>query len=159
MSTVKAISKKELLPLLLMDNGEEETVSGITRLQKLVFLAQHGGLDEDPIPNLKEQVSFHYVAHDYGPFSKELYDVLDQLAEKNLINKEKTTTKSGNTRYEFSLSDEGKEVLKHSKEQYADNDRNILKGIQIRYGDMPLFELLDKVYAEFPEYAKNSKLA
>jgi len=158
MSVVKTIEDKELLPLILLKNGEGKTVSGITRLQKLVFLAQNGGLAEDPIPKLNKAVEFDYVPHDYGPFSKELYDVLDDLHQKGLLNKSKSTTKSGNTRYEFELTDRGQEYLEDHTDDYSKNDQNILEGIQIRYGEMPLFELLDKVYAEYPEYAKKSKL-
>jgi len=158
MSAAKTIPEKELLPLLLLEHGEGKMVSGITRLQKLVFLAQNGGLSEDPIPEMGKDVEFEYVPHDYGPFSQELYDTLDKLHEKGLLNKSESRTKSGNTRYEFELTDKGEELLTDSSDEYSENDQNILEGIQIRYGDMPLFELLDKVYAEYPKYAKNSNL-
>lgn len=152
------ISKKELLLLHLLGAREKETVSGITRLQKLVFLAQQGGLKDDPIPEHDTEEKFRYKSFDYGPFSKELYDYLDQLVDDGLIDRRKVETSSGKERYDYSLSPKGEEILSSTPEALAENDLKVIKGVKILYNETPLFELIDRVYADYPEYAKDSVL-
>jgi len=56
--------------------GDGEPIEGRTRLQKLVFLMQKRleEAGEDPL----QSDDYEFIPYDYGPFSKELYDDLDE---------------------------------------------------------------------------------
>ncbi|MFB6177024.1 MAG: PadR family transcriptional regulator, partial [Halobaculum sp.] len=77
----------KLLPLGLLAAADEETIEGITRFQKLVFLAQR----EQSVESL-----YDFEAADYGPFSKELYDDLDKLVAKDFLSRKKEQTQLRN---------------------------------------------------------------
>lgn len=161
MSVQNTSSVADPVPLLMIKAEDGEEVSGITRFQKLVFLAQMGGLEDDPIPSLETDSKYEFEPYDYGPYSKELYDNLDSLVEKGLVKTQKRETPSGNTRKDYSLTEEGRDLLDRASKlgDISEIDKKIIRGIKRKYNDMPLFELIDKVYAGYPEYAKNSKLS
>lgn len=147
---------EKCIPLMLLDMSEGGVINGITRFQKLVFLAQEGGLKGDKFTPMNEY--FDYEAFDYGPFSKELYDCLDQLDDEGLINSHEETTSTGNQRWVYELTQEGDSFVDECHSKDLNKERTALKTSIDRYGDMPLFELLDKVYATYPKYARSSKL-
>ena len=69
--------------LLLLEANEtllgKHTVGGVTRLEKLLFLLQRE-------TNIEKMDSFYeFTAHNYGPFSKEVYEALDFLEGFELI--------------------------------------------------------------------------
>ncbi|MFC7081199.1 hypothetical protein [Halorussus caseinilyticus] len=76
---------KKLLPLSLLRAADETAIEGITRFQKLVFLAQREELDEELYP---------FKAGKYGPFSKTLYDDIDRLVEEGFITQSSRETSS-----------------------------------------------------------------
>lgn len=71
---------KKLLPLALLEQSEENSIEGITRFQKLVFLTQ----EEEIHDNI-----YRFIAGSYGPYSRSLYDDIDRLVEGGFI--EETT--------------------------------------------------------------------
>lgn len=69
--------------LLLLEANEKllgkYAVGGVTRLEKLLFLLQRE-------TNIEKMDSFYeFTAHNYGPFSKEVYEALDFLEGFELI--------------------------------------------------------------------------
>lgn len=69
--------------LLLLEANEKVlgkfAVAGVTRLEKLLFLLQRE-------TNFEKMDSFYeFTAHNYGPFSKEVYEALDFLEGVELI--------------------------------------------------------------------------
>ncbi len=69
--------------LLLLEANEillgKHAVGGVTRLEKLLFLLQRE-------TNIEKIDSFYeFTAHNYGPFSKEVYEALDFLEGFELI--------------------------------------------------------------------------
>lgn len=69
--------------LLLLEANEtllgKHAVGGVTRLEKLLFLLQRE-------TNIEKMDSFYeFTAHNYGPFSKEVYEALDFLEGFELI--------------------------------------------------------------------------
>lgn len=158
------IPNEERLPLFLLHTENEEEISGITRFQKLVFLAQEGGLSDDPVEPLDEMKPFEYEANDYGPFSRELYDTLDRLQKRGYIKVETEFTRSGNKRKDYCLTDDGRTL---ANEEFGDlpdspteldHDLKVLKSVKRLYSDRPIVGLIDDLYAEYPEYAKDSVL-
>lgn len=158
------ITTEERLPLFLLFAEEGEEVSGITRFQKLVFLAQKGGLSDDPIEPLEDMETFEYEPNDYGPFSRELYDALDDLEADGLVEVETKLTRSGNERKDYVLTKEGERTAENlfgdlpEDPTEFDHDLKVLKAVKRLYNDRPIVGLIDDLYAEYPEYAKDSVL-
>ena len=74
---------REDIILLLLEANEtllgKYAVGGVTRLEKLLFLLQRE-------TNFEKMDSFYeFTAHNYGPFSKEVYEALDFLEGFELI--------------------------------------------------------------------------
>lgn len=151
------ISKQEAIPLALLSALDESEVQGTTRLQKLVFLAQQGGLEGDPIPDEEfESEEFEFKPFDYGPFSKELARTLDRLEDQGLVESETARTNSGNSRKDYQITQPGEEVL--GDVDLSEEDEKLLKGVKLLYNDTPLLKLLSDLYDDHEEYAKNTEL-
>ncbi|MFC7167845.1 PadR family transcriptional regulator [Halospeciosus flavus] len=147
------VVNNKLLPLALLyvDRGRE--IEGITRLQKLVFLAQKDeGVSGDD--------GFEFKPYKYGPYSKELMDVLDTLEDRGYIKKTIQTTRSGNEKYIYSLTEDGQELVrkgllkKRGGKDLLDKSEDVKK----KYNQQPIERVLRYVYNKYPEYAKNSEL-
>lgn len=150
------VTRKNVVPLALLKLNDGEPIPGKTRLQKLVFLAQEGGLSDDPVDPIREV--FEYDPHKYGPFSKELAEKLDELAQKGYVKVVEEPTKGGNTRNEYELTPKGEDYLDKNLGEVDIEEFLSLKVIKKLHNGMPLFELLDKVYADYPDYSVNSQL-
>ena len=143
---------KKLLPLAILELADEDTVEGITRFQKLVFLSQREELDED---------FYEFVPGSYGPFSKSLYDDIDKLVERGFIDEDKEPSAGSDDgdKQVYSLGSKGRSALMRAENMgntpFSMSD---LEDLVDEYDDMGLWELLEYVYAEFPEMAENSNL-
>lgn len=142
------ITKAEILPLALLTASGGE-VNGRTRLQKLAFLLQEEELQQD---------AYNFIKYDYGPFSKELLDDLEDLEDKGVLKINKTRTFSGNKRYDYSVdsgAEEFLEVLAQANddvEQITESAERVVR----QYGDMSVREIVEHVYDKYPEYKENS---
>lgn len=150
------VSDEEAVPLALLSALEGEEVQGATRLQKLVFLAQKGGLTDDPIPEGGFDGPYSFDAYDYGPFCKELSQVVDRLVDKGLIEEREATTRSGNGRKDYIISESGRKTLEEA--DLSPHARDVLLGVKMLYNDTPLLKLIDDVYSDYERYTVNSKL-
>lgn len=144
----------KLLPLALLVLNGEEQIEGITRFQKLVFMAQK------EIPDIQTQkYSFDY--YDYGPFSKELYDDIDRLVRNGYINRSIEKTGNGNEKHIYSITQKGSDyILQILERDSVQDDLAVedLRQLKEEYNDMPILQLIRLIYNQHPEYAKNSKL-
>jgi uncharacterized protein len=148
------------------DHGRDR-VNGMTRLEKLLFLAEQ----EKKIGH-EVQNAFEFKAYDYGPYSKAVYDAVELLSEAGLINQERAFAGQPLDEMEewaagveqreglerrFTLTDRGKAVaeLLASQHKKVSDD---LSDIKKRYGDWPLRQLLRYVYNTYPSYADESKI-
>lgn len=160
-ATDTSVKKKDILPLLLLEVDPEDTVDGITRFQKLVFLLQKGGINE--FDEISADLTFDYEAHNYGPYSKELHNRLDYLVKENFIERHYSQTRSGNKKETYELNQDGRSKLKKFFSK-ADEEESFSipskesRIISDKYGDMPLLELLDRVYEAYPNYTTESVL-
>lgn len=147
--TLERISPEDLIPLALLRASGGE-IRGKTRLQKLAFL-----LDEEQLGDRFDAYTFK--KYDYGPFSKQLLEDVEDLEEKGLVDIHRTRTVGGNMRYDYKLSDSGMEVVKNIN---TDDDAlvvfNDAEEIASEYGDLPLRKLIELVYDKHPEYTENS---
>jgi len=173
--------KSDLLLLLLYSKGatgkEAESITGITRLTKLLFL-------------LKEQVgiddSFTFVAYKMGPFSSEVYAELDFLQnfppEKPFLKTDKVTSSTTTLNPEhlqylhdmlsedeisieqneantiYGLSDVGFKVAQKLWNKLSDSKKKQIEEIKSNFGSIPLSKLLKYVYDNYPEMTVNSEI-
>lgn len=148
---------KRLLPLSLLYEADNHQIQGRTRMQKLVFLTQQRLGEEDLQP-------YRYIAYDYGPFSKDLLDALEEYDERGLIDRRTERTWDGSEKYIYQLTFEGRQNFKQNLEESEDCER--IERIRTTAGEvvgdfnkMSISKLLDYVYDEYPAYAENSVLS
>jgi uncharacterized protein YwgA len=143
---------KKLLPLAILELADNDSIEGITRFQKLVFLAQQEELDED---------LYNFIPGSYGPFSKSLYDDIDGLVERGFIQEqtEPSARSENEDKQVYTLGPKGRSALKqaeHSNE--TPFSMSTLEDLVADYNEMGLWELLEYVYSEYPGMAQNSNL-
>lgn len=150
------VSKALALALLYQAGGK---VNGKTRIQKLAFLATEQ-LKEDGIH------PYDFVPYDYGPYAKALFSDLETLEEHGLVEERKRRTYGGNTRTDYRLTPDGKNIYEKNlpEEPESDGERRlqtineVAGNVISEYNEMPLSNLIEFVYEEHPEYAEESVL-
>lgn len=146
---------RKLIPMALMYAGGKEPVEGRTRLQKMVFLVQQR-MNSDRNVSL-ESDDYEFIPYDYGPFSKELYDDLDSLVDRHMVEDREEELDSGKVKYDYEIQTAGEEFV---ESQLSSEDGQeiiqIARDVKTEYNDMLLSDLIDDVYSRFPEYAEES---
>ena len=137
-----------LLPLAIIA-ANDESVEGITRLQKLVFLAQEEYLEEE---------EYDFEPYDYGPFSTGLYSEVDNLELNGYVECDEVATGSGNIKKEYEITREGEEILERFEDRNLRRKMEQIGELKERENDKPILELLRDIYNKYPEMAKNSQL-
>lgn len=135
-------SDQEVLLAVLLDEAPHE-IRGRAYVQKLVFLVQEHA-DERP---------FVFEASDYGPFSNHLYSTLDYLIQNDYVTEEEVEDEHERIRYHYTAGEWIGKVFErgdHSKLREA--TREVFED----YPTDDLRDLLDRVYSEHPEMARNS---
>jgi uncharacterized protein YwgA len=145
---------RQLIPLALMYANDEQPIEGRTRLQKMVFLIQKEFEESgDSIPG-----KYQYIPYDYGPFAKKLYDDIDELVEKQVIEEDPETIEDGKVKYFYALGPRGEEFLDNWSESERDEVQEVAERIKKEYNQMSLPTLIEKVYSNYPDFAENSVL-
>lgn len=180
------IGRKQLLLLLIgldADARPEGSLSGLTRLQKFLYLLEREA-GVQPTKN-----GFEFEAYKAGPYSPKLYDDLELLENLGLIKGEGTAESTpteradierlsfgdlmggpdevdGNSRTadvfeerRFSLTEEGKarveSLLKDG--DYAPVVEHVRK-VKTKYSEYSLKDLLRYVYEKYPEMTTKSEI-
>lgn len=140
-------------------------INGVTRLEKLLFLA-----DEEKDINAFVDDEYEFEAYNFGPYSKKVYEEVDVLEQAGLLTEERSyqgetldemeeLTASGSDREgierRFVLTDEGWAVANLLAEQHPDTVKK-LTAIKNEYAGMPLARLVRYVYQSYPEYTGKS---
>lgn len=143
----------KLLPLAILYANDQRPVEGVTKMQKLVFMAQRE-LEELGVTPYK------FNPHDYGPFSKGLYDDLDELVKNGYVKQTDEKTAGGNDRQCYKLTDKGERYIEKTLllGGNAELRSDELEQLKQEYNEMPLLQLLKRVYRQYPDMATNSKL-
>jgi len=150
------MTRRHLLPLVLLEAEDGDPIEGRTRLQKLMFLIQKR-LEEHGEPI---KWGYLFQPYDYGPFAKELYDDLDQLRRRGLVEERERHLDDDVIQYNYILTSKGENYV----EEQFDGQEEIKKMskaascIKNSFNHIPLQQLIDHVYTEYPEYAENSVL-
>lgn len=173
-------SAADLLLLLLYAKGStgeyNEVIPGITRLEKLMYLLlKEGGFEEI----LKNDI--HFEAYDFGPYSSEVYDLLEAFREMDIVNirterydtfrevidellyrelEDQPIISKGRVMEVYSLThDNGIKLIEALKEKrITEEDIRIVERIKSKYNGLNLDDLLRYVYTKYPESTKKSKI-
>jgi uncharacterized protein YwgA len=154
---------KVLALALLYEAGGK--IEGRTRFQKLAFLADQQ-LDDYHID------PYEFIAYDYGPFDRDLFENLEWLEKEGLVESSESRTFGGDKRYDYRLTRKGKRRFEQnvptSEDQTLDDLSesqrklkriyDVAKEVVEEYNGIPISNLLRRVYDEYPEFAENSVL-
>ncbi len=141
---------RQLLPLAALAVTEDGRLEGITRFQKLVFLAQREREGAAP---------YDFRADSYGPFSQDLYDDIDRLVAAGLIDYDEEETDFGNTKQVYKLTQMGKNAIENSSDDDFPVSVAELTTLGDEFESVDLWDLLEYVYTEYPRTARNSELS
>lgn len=168
MELTSLVGSDLVLLLLAAPTGAQQAqgrINGVTRLEKLLYLASR----ESELP---QSVSdpLEFVPYNYGPFSKAVYEAVDLLEEVSFIREERAVDGktidnateaglgTGQTEYverQFILTDEGRlvgELLGKTHPKIVE----LLSAIKDKYAGMTLNQLVHYVYTKYPEDTVNS---
>ena len=171
-----------ILALLYASDSEKElqSIEGITRLEKLLFLINQ----EDKLTSWKSNDSFNFKPYLMGPFSSEIYDEVDFLESLGLVSSKNigTNPPSGSVeddlffsnqildKYQkneifdteeksvYELSAQGKELAKKIFESLPATDKKYLIDLKKKFGQLELKQLLRYIYQKYPSYASKSEI-
>jgi uncharacterized protein YwgA len=169
----RRLDREDILLLLLSalsGCGPKRRVTGITRLEKLMFLLQ-----KETGFSGKFQHKFQFEPWKFGPFSKEIYEDLDLLASLNLVRSEVQELPSYAEFTEedklveseadepivqkvFSLTDRGCKVAEKLRDVISDEDWAEVAQLKKRFEKVPLTRLIQYVYHRYPETTSKSVL-
>lgn len=114
-------------------------------MKEAFLLQQEAGLN----------LGYDFIPYKYGPFSKEVYEDIEEL-EKNLL-VERVKPRKDIEMTEIKLIDEFKDWAERIIKTLPQEIKETIKAYTGKYGRMELDKLLDYVYAKYPEYAIKSK--
>jgi uncharacterized protein YwgA len=180
------IRRRELLLMLIGLEGRDSfsgSISGITRLQKLLFLLEN----EEGIKPTGD--GFQFEPYKAGPYSSKLYDDLELLENLGLIQSEATAESTpseaadinrlnfedliggfeqlqGSSRApdsfeerRFTLTEQGRaRAEEFSKKGESEPFVNAIRKIKSKYIHYSLRDLLKYVYTRYPDWTTESEI-
>lgn len=165
----------DLVLVLLFAGGakkaENEEIIGNTRLDKLIFLLEMETSLKKYIAN-----NFKFDAYNFGPYSPELFDSIQALANAGLVSIGRSeseeylneadryqielqleeNTESPKTATVYSLTPEGRIVASELFQSLSDSERQELIIIKRRFNSISLKEVLQYIYRKYPNFATQS---
>ena len=136
---------REAFVLMALASGGGEIYSPV-QVQKLLFLL------DDNIPDAVKGPHFTFKPYDYGPFDKEVYGVLEQLADKKLV----TILPTGRGWNKYALTPAGfKDGRKHLSGLSA-KPRRYAEKLAHFVTDASFSQLVSAIYSHYPNMKVNS---
>ncbi|SRR6266851_8722107 len=149
-------------------DGDAGRLNGITRLEKLLFLA-----DKETNVSTAVNQPFSFRPYDYGPYSKAVYEAVDLLEQAGLLREERVLEGASLDELEedfaagsdvregierrFLLTDAGRQVADLLKARNPRESADLMR-IKQQYSSLPLRTLIRLVYRKYPDFAKASKI-
>lgn len=130
--------------LLLLNANDREKIKGKLCFQKEVFL-----IVKEICPNLDHDLNFE--AYHYGPYSKNLVNLLDYLENDSLISIEKNKNSCS-----YSITMEGVERL--SQVDVSEDILRKISNLKRRSHQLGYEGLLRYVYFNYPDYTEKSMI-
>lgn len=146
----------------------EDKLSGVTRLEKLVFLVEQ----ETTLGELLDEDA-NFVAYNFGPFSPKVYQAVDALSGYGLLEDSRSIADSNEDSWEqvsvigvrspdpyatrdFRLTEKGKRYYRALAEEVSKEHIQELTGLKEQFGLIPLRQLVRYVYRRYPNMTENS---
>lgn len=161
--------------VLLLGTGDKAapssgSIDGITRLEKLIYLLSK----ESPFaPYLTEDPVFE--PHNFGPFSKKVYEAIDMLSAAGLITDSSATAVTPDDAWEgeevlgsddsdpyatrnFKLTERGWRYFQALRDELPTEAMKELEVFKHQYASLALRTLIRYVYQRHPDMTVNSKI-
>ena len=143
------MKKTDLLLLLLYVHGRRPVV-GMTRLVKLLFLAQMEALPNDPL-RARGCAPFDFVAHRFGPFTVDIYDEVEFLKSVGMA--------ADNGGGQLCVTDKGCRFAEQRLLQRIPSSQiEGIEEVKKKHCDEDLNDLLNYVYTVYPAYTVRSEI-
>lgn len=159
MPPIDSIDRRTDVVFLLFHYAE--TVEGVTKLQKLLFLIEQ---ETEFFGAYQEDIAFEFAPYKMGPFSEHVYEEIEFLLSLNAIESEPLDQRFPNVddstvaEKQFSITPKGRKIAAELEKQLEVEYREELQTVVGRYNQMALTELLEYVYQEYPAYAAESEI-
>lgn len=149
------INRMDLLLMLLLADGQSgrinEPIEGNTRLQKELFLSQK------KLREFGVERPYSFRPYHYGPYSKEIYNDIDWLKRKGIIEESSTYNQFGGIVRKLALTTRGIQKTKNMIKERALHDQyKIIKDVKRKFNDMSVVELVEFTHREYSDYAGNA---
>ena len=146
--------KTDLLLLLLYTHGRRP-LAGLTRLVKLLFLAQMEGLPDDPL-RAPGCAPFDFVAHRFGPFTFDIYDEIEFLKSVGMMADDGGDDGEDG---QFCITDKGCRFAEQRLLQRIPADQiECIEEVKKKHCDEDLDDLLYYVYTKYPMYTVRTEI-
>jgi hypothetical protein len=129
----------------VLGSGGADAVDPI-RIQKGMFLLSQRGPARD---------LYGFEPYNWGPFSPEIYRDLEQLRREHLVERQPVP---GGTWSRWRATPEGENEARRVAERLAPDDVTWLASARSFVTSRSFKRLLRDIYAEYPEYATQSRL-
>lgn len=159
MPRIDKIDRRTDVVFLLFRYADE--IAGVTKLQKLLFLIEQ---ETEFFQAYEQDVAFKFAPYKMGPFSEHVYEELEFLLSLDAIESEPmddpTTdlTDSDLSEKRFSIIRKGEKIASELEDQLEPEYQDELRALVRKYNSLPLEELLEYVYTEYPDYAAKSEI-
>jgi hypothetical protein len=136
--------------LLLLVDGDALGATGPPeldpiRIQKGMFLLSNRG----PAREL-----YRFRPYDWGPFSADVYADLDRLTERGHLDR---SVVPGRTWFKYRVTVRGDELARSIASSLGAETVGWLKAVREYLTTRTFAQLLREIYAEYPDYAMNSR--
>ena len=147
---------RQTLPLILTFANRGKPVEGRTRFQKMIFLLrQRADFFEE---------GYDFVPHNYGPYSTELQNDIDDLIRDGFLIMNLKTIEEGKIKYEYAITGGGSAILEKilSNKELDEKFKfskvlELAEEIKHEVNSKDLTSLLADIYSEYPDFARYSK--
>lgn len=145
------INRMDILLLLLSAEGPtgriNEPIEGKTRLQKELFLSQK----KMETHSISRPYSFR--PYHYGPYCKDIYNDIEWLKEKGIIEESSAHSPFGEIVRSFRLTNLGiQETQKMIDKRNLNEQYNIVKEVKRKFNSMSVVKLVEFTHREYADY-------
>ena len=138
--------KKDEVVLAAMAPAKGKPHSPV-QVQKLLFL-----LDREA-KNLVGGPHFNFVPYNYGPFDKEVYQILRKLDEQGMI-----TIRSEGSLRTYALTPAGQEDGDRILKKLSNQARDYINSVSAFVQKLTFMQLVSSIYQQYPDMRENSVL-
>lgn len=139
------MNKREII-LTVMASVKDAVYSPV-QIQKLLFLV------DKKIPGHVNGPHFNFSPYDYGPFDKEIYQIIDEYEKTGEINVLGCSTSSIR---KFRLTSSGQQLGDQLLSTLDPNVQTYLSKLSEFVRSLSFAELVSSIYNEYPEMKRNS---